>query len=347
MRTHSTPFLKRFITLTMAIVLLLMAFTGCGKSDEEEKEEAQSSYNDAIETYLAVRYEGNVRKLEKLAPREYWDYIEEIEGMTLDEIKEEYEEEYKDYIVDELEDEFGENIRVSFEVVEEEPFPADIVEILAEELNDRYGIEKKRVQAAAGLTVECTIRGSEEKETDEEEKIVVKIGSDWYILDLMISNFDPQESMREAVIEEFIDFCFLKDRQTVTNLQSLLPAETMQYFQKEYDVDADDLLLLHQQSASLQDELAYFGDNLRYELTIYYHSELDSYDLEDIEEDLEEYYNLDLSKIEEAYEVELEVEVEGDDDWEDYDGAVVLFRIGSQWYMEDALAYFMSLAAYR
>ena len=139
------------------------------------------AYQKPIDTYISVMFKGKASKIKDLAPKEYWDYMEEEQDMDVDEFIEEFEEEYDD-MQEMLEDEYGKNIRVTYKVEKTKDLSDKKVEKIAEALEEQYDIDENSVKAAKELDVEMTIKGSEDDDEDDAEFTVVKIGSKWYMI---------------------------------------------------------------------------------------------------------------------------------------------------------------------
>ena len=140
-----------------------------------------TGYKTALDNYVAVM-NGNAKKVEKLMPKEYWEYLEEEDGQELDDIIDDFEDDYKD-LVDEWEDEYGKNPKVSYEIEEAEKMDKDDVEDMAEALEEKYSfIDDKDVKQAYEVEIELTIKGRKDDDSDDMDVLCVKIGSGWYLI---------------------------------------------------------------------------------------------------------------------------------------------------------------------
>jgi uncharacterized membrane protein YvbJ len=112
----------------------------------------------------------------------YPDYISD--GM--DDFLEYYddEDEYVEEIFGGLEDEFGSRINVTFKVKDKEKMTRDELEDLEEDI-DSYYDEEVNIKAGYYLSVEASIKGSEDHDKQNTEMTVIKIGSKWYLSDAM------------------------------------------------------------------------------------------------------------------------------------------------------------------
>ncbi len=166
------PFLYKVAGIAAAAVLVLILLIVLLSA---------KPYQSAIANYLDVSLEGQVKKIEKLAPKAYWEYLEEEYEVDADDVADAYEEYYEDDTLEMLEEEYGENIRISFKITDEDEMKEKKVKELADTLKEAYGISKKDVKAAYEVEIDYTIKGDDDEDEDDMELIVVKIGSKWYV----------------------------------------------------------------------------------------------------------------------------------------------------------------------
>lgn len=160
------------------VIVLICVFAGGG-----------SSYSKALDNYFAVMGKGETKKIEALAPPEYWEYLEDEEDQDMDDVIdsfEDYWDEYSDY----MEDEYGKNIKISYEILDEKELSEKKLEGIGEALEDTYDIDAKDVTAGYDLELEVTIKGSEDDDSEETEMSVVKINGDWYVISWYKSGSD-------------------------------------------------------------------------------------------------------------------------------------------------------------
>jgi hypothetical protein len=96
----------------------------------------------------------------------------------LDELDELFEE-----VQEELRDEYGKNAKVSYKITDRDKLDKDDLEDISEYFGDYFGSAGKRAKVKAGYEIEldATIRGSEDKDTNELTVTVIKIGGKWYL----------------------------------------------------------------------------------------------------------------------------------------------------------------------
>ena len=150
-----------------------------------------SKYTTALDTYIDVMFYGNGSKLEQLAPKEYWDYLEENNDMSLDDLKDQFEENVDDRL-DMLEDQYGKNVKVTYKITDEDKLSDRKMKKIAEALEDTYDIDAKSVKEGYKVDAEMFIKGSEDDDEGESTFNIIKIGSRWY----MISYYDTGDGYR-------------------------------------------------------------------------------------------------------------------------------------------------------
>jgi len=158
----------RYITLGVVGVLviaivLISAFSGGG-------------YTKPVDNFFDGFISGDADKMMKAFPEEVVEELEDSDYFDLDDI-----EDMLDELVDELEDEYGKRVKFSYKVEEKDSLSEKKLDALKDELKDSYGISKKDVKDAMTLELEMTIKGSEDKDSEDMEMTVVKIGGKWYL----------------------------------------------------------------------------------------------------------------------------------------------------------------------
>ena len=165
---------KKAIGITAGIVvvlILIVVLVICLSGGGPEK---------ALDNYISVLYNGKVNKLEKLAPAEYWEYLEDKSDVSLSDAEEQMEELNKTLIRG-LEDEYGSNIKISYKILEKDDVSSKDLDSMKDYIKSNYDIPKKSVTDAVELEVELTVRGDDDEETDESTFYAVKVNGDWYI----------------------------------------------------------------------------------------------------------------------------------------------------------------------
>lgn len=137
-----------------------------------------TSYEDALKTYVAV-CNGDLDKVQQLAPAEYWETMAGKNGTAMDAIKEERKaQESRDNSYTQL---FGEDMQFTAKCVHSEPAEAESMEKLRTLLEEKYGISPEKVKEAVLLEVYTRWEGSLEEMSNLDKFCAVKIGTQWYI----------------------------------------------------------------------------------------------------------------------------------------------------------------------
>ena len=155
------------VAALILIVVLVICLSGSGP----EK---------ALDRYMDVFYYGKSSRIEKLAPKEYWDYLEENEDMDIEDAEDQVKTFYKT-IIRGLEDEFGDDIKISYKVTEIDDVKKSTLDKMKDKIKSTYDIPKKDVTDAVEMEVEMTIKGDDDKDSDDITLYAVKIDGDWYI----------------------------------------------------------------------------------------------------------------------------------------------------------------------
>lgn len=140
-----------------------------------------NAYKTPLNNYVDVMYKGKFDKIEKMAPKEYWDWFEETYKKSADEYIDELKENKDDYM-EELEEIYGDNIKVSYKITDKKELSKKKIENIAEVLSDKYDIKESSVKKGYNLEYEMTVKGSEDDTETEGEITVIKIGMTWYLV---------------------------------------------------------------------------------------------------------------------------------------------------------------------
>ena len=180
----------------LCVLAMVFSFAACSSSKKNEKEEEKSSYEDAVEIYQKAM-SGDFKQIKKMIPEEVWELYEEETGESIDDLIEEMEDSYADY-KEELKEEFGSDFKVTVSVAEAEQCDEDMLDKIAEAINEEYEIKKSNITDAYEVTLTLKIKGSEDTETEEEEAYIVQISNDWYI----VSYYEYED-------EAYVSFAFM------------------------------------------------------------------------------------------------------------------------------------------
>ena len=151
-------------------------------------------YKQAFKNVVAVQYKGKVNKIDDLAPKQYWEYMEDEHDFDMDDYKDEYEENWEE-TEEYLEDEYGKNIRVTLKVEDKKVWKRKKVKKVADALNDQYDIKESSVKKVIEVDGEITIKGSEDEEDEDVDDLTfIKIGSKWYMVNIYEDDGDYRVS---------------------------------------------------------------------------------------------------------------------------------------------------------
>lgn len=142
------------------------------------------TYKGAVKNYIHFHGYGKTELLEDLAPKAYWDYLEEEEGVDFDEAQEVIDERYEDYD-EEMKEEYGDDYKVKYKITSKSELSKSKLKKIAKALKEDYDIKTSKVTKGYKLKLEVSISGSEDE--GEEEKLTVyalKISGKWYVVNV-------------------------------------------------------------------------------------------------------------------------------------------------------------------
>ena len=195
--------MKKFIALLLALVMVL-SFAACASEDDDDGERRKSrkskeateeaaaesgSYEDAIELVMKL-YTADLSKsdFEKMLPADVWTYLEDEEGMTVDDcydlVAGDMDEQYE-Y----MEEMYGKNFKVTFEVVNKEKASEEDMADFLETMEDMYGLDADDFGDAYEIEFSATVSGSEGEDTQEMEMGFVEYKGVWYAAEALLEGF--------------------------------------------------------------------------------------------------------------------------------------------------------------
>ncbi len=169
------------VAAVVVIIVLIVALTSGG------------GYKSAINNYIDVMIKGKVDKIEKLAPKEYWEYYEDTYDKDIDDVEKEAED-MVELIIDMLEDGYGKNIKVSYKVTKEDKLTESELNKIREGANSKYEITRKSITEGYEIDADMTIKGDDDEMTSEGSAVVVKINGSWYLADFS-GNIGPDAGL--------------------------------------------------------------------------------------------------------------------------------------------------------
>lgn len=168
---------KRFMSIVIvAIVAVVAVLAVCLLSAF-----GVIGYKKAVKNYVDVKYkwEYSDERIAALAPKEYWDYLEDADGTEVDDVIDTLEDS-ADYWIDLYEDEYGDDLRVSYKIKDKDEITDGKLKKIARALHDKYDIKKSSVKKGFDIELEIAFKGSEDEDEDEDEFAVIKIDDKWY-----------------------------------------------------------------------------------------------------------------------------------------------------------------------
>lgn len=135
-----------------------------------------SDYTDPIDLYFEVMFDGKSEKVEKLAPREYWDKRAEQAGTDRETCVQEAESAAK-LAYRSLKNTYGSDIDYSYEIVSEKAMTEDELGKVAALLEEKFGIRSDSVKK--GYTLTITSRIADENQ-GKSTVTSIQIGFKWY-----------------------------------------------------------------------------------------------------------------------------------------------------------------------
>ena len=154
-----------FTALIAVIALVIALFSGGPKTAVKNMEKVMN---------------GNEKTLEKMAPKEYWDYREEDGSFTFEDVKSDWEtvtEKWND------ESKYGKKIKTSIEINEKTEVTDKKLDAIAQAMEQQYGIKAKSVKKAFTLDTTVAVEGKEDGRVFNTKLTAVKIGNKWYFID--------------------------------------------------------------------------------------------------------------------------------------------------------------------
>lgn len=139
----------------------------------------------AVDKYFAVM-NGDIEKLESLAPQEYWALrAESYDSASVEEYLSQRQDSLENYLLQlQTKDSgiFGKLKSISYKVLDTEKVTRDNLNGIKEALDTRYRIDPSTVHDAYHLVIKITYNGTENTYTYASYLTSVKIGSDWYLI---------------------------------------------------------------------------------------------------------------------------------------------------------------------
>lgn len=193
--------MKKLLCLLLALVMLL-SFAACASDSDDDGESKRSkksketteggtaksgSYEDAVDLVVKL-YTGDLSKkdLEKMLPADVWEYLEDEEGLTIDDCYDQVDiDEMREY----MEEQYGKNMKITYEILGKEKASDDDIEEFLETMEEMYGLDPEDFGDAYEIEFTITVSGSEYEDSEEVEFGFIEYKGNWYVVDALLEGF--------------------------------------------------------------------------------------------------------------------------------------------------------------
>lgn len=161
------------------VVVLCIVFIGGGGN-------GVSSYDDAVDLYYEMVFDSSfdIDDIEKIAPQEFLEYLDEEYEVGDGELKEKYKKYHIDYRLDEYE---GDNFEFEYDTHDETEHSKNDsrYEFIAENLEKRYGIPEESIDAICEMDSRLILNGDDGEQQHGVDIIAFEIDGDWYTVNAL------------------------------------------------------------------------------------------------------------------------------------------------------------------
>lgn len=137
------------------------------------------TYDKALDNYFSVYVSGKDGRIKRLAPAQYWEWLEQEKGITVDEVRENFAATFPKKQA-ELEKTVGEKVKYTYSIKNESKLKDQKLKDLSDSF-ERYGIEEDDIKEAYQVNLSVTYSGSKRSVTKNNSGYVVKISGNWYL----------------------------------------------------------------------------------------------------------------------------------------------------------------------
>ena len=179
--------MKKLFALVLSAVLMVSCLAGC--SSGGKKSSGTNSKDSAIQLYIKyLTGEASKSEIKKMKPQYFWEISDESPEDIYEEMKEDPE-----YPMDMLKEYYGKNVKITYEIVEEESYSKDQLEEIRESIDtiaEHYevSVSGKKLTAYCEMELEVTVKGSKNEDTMDASATIMQYGGSWYIMDYYMDN---------------------------------------------------------------------------------------------------------------------------------------------------------------
>ena len=139
----------------------------------------------ALNNYASSIQKPTDENIERLVPKEYWEYMVRGEYSGYDDVDDAIEKffDMRETLLEDYEEEYGDNIRVSYKIKTERDVTDSVLENVKIRMNREYDILRKDIKKMVRLKVLLTISGDEDELEYSSTMYAVLIRNDWYLTD--------------------------------------------------------------------------------------------------------------------------------------------------------------------
>lgn len=153
----------------VVVVVLVVALVGL----------LSNPWKSGMNNYVNLVYKGKASAVVKAAPNGVWEYIDDEYGISKDDIKKDNKK-YAEDILEDAEDTYGKNIKYTYKVVKQKKMTKEMVETIADALEENYDIDADTVKSGYVVQLEYDISGKDAFMWSEGMFFFVKIQGNWY-----------------------------------------------------------------------------------------------------------------------------------------------------------------------
>ena len=171
---------KRVIKLIAVVTVILSSMfmlTGCGNVFNKEK-------NNKDKDVIASSYETPIKNIvEGLSEANPTKFLSAFPSFIAQPMKSIFTEEYLKGTLEDAKEEYGENIVMSYIIVDKESIDKEELEEIVGEIKDSFD-EDVEITEGYEVNVKITTKGDDKEDSEEDSFKVYNIDGDWYILNL-------------------------------------------------------------------------------------------------------------------------------------------------------------------